>query len=371
MTTLHQFLTALLLVAAVHSATVVDKQPILSFDDEDSMEVNTELYKPDWEKEVVYTTDAPEMMIQEQEKPAVVVAAAPEEDISVTNPELFGALVAGVYASSVGYYPSQKDLQVVADIAQKQTPISELTADQMGVIGAILGAMNSGNVQASHVPSSDDVKLTFNSQPAAAPVAPVAPVAYQPAAYQGFYPSNDPSAYYHQAPRPYAAMYADYLGAYYQGAYPRYPSYPVYQKSPYPSYSPSSYPASYPYHPFYPSGSPYGYKQQMPQSFRQQYAAPHYPYYPSYPSYPSYPGSSYPAYPKYQKSPVQSSQAKFAVKTPSGDVLILDPVTQKATKLILKSRPDDSHVLVQSRSGEPHLLNKQTGVVTKVSLGVE
>merc|ERR1740128_369035 len=273
----------------------------------------------------------------------VPVAEVEPTTVDVNTTERLAALVSGIYSASNGYRPTPADLRTVAQIADQKIAFEDLNDQQLGVIGSVIGALQTGAVKSS---DSDKDYIQLNI----APEAPKVP--------SGLYASveMDPSAGYY-AP---------------QG---------------YPQYSQKFYPTS-----GYSSGYPSGYPAHRTISYRQSpysggYASSgfmtaspfRYPSYGSYPSYQGYPANSgyesplgYSSYPTSGYSfrrPATPSGSQFVVRNGAGDYLIVDQRTGIAKKITSEATYPSaaSKFVVHTSGGDTLLLDQSNGNIAKLS----
>merc|ERR1740128_1466397 len=320
-------LAALLVVTAVSAKS---KNPIVSFDSD---------------------------KVTAKESPVPVAEVEPTTaDVNTT--ERLAALVSGIYSASNGYRPTPADLRTVAQIADQKIAFEDLNDQQLGVIGSVIGALQTGAIKSS---DSDKDYIQLNI----APEAPKVP--------SGLYASveMDPSAGYY-APQ----------------GYPQY-SQKFYPTSGYSSGYPSAYSSGYPS--AYSSGYPSGYPahQRYLVSYRQSpysggYASSGFmtasPFrYPSYGSYQGYPANSgyesplgYSSYPTSGYSfrrPATPSGSQFVVRNGAGDYLIVDQRTGIAKKITSEATYPSaaSKFVVRTSGGDTLLLDQSNGNIAKLS----
>jgi hypothetical protein len=410
MTILYKTLAAFLLVTLVNCASAEENRQGIQYFDNDSTEEITELPFADGQKyesdEKLYEFEDKTEEEQATEVPQLSERPSEVNDFVKNREDLVKAIVAGIMSANPGYQPSYEDVELFVEVAEKNTPINDLTTDQLARISNVLGlasktkdeASVSVNVKPEVHPQSAPIKISYsdlqalNFKPSlqglyAVPSAYSDLAGYRPSPYSGlagYRPSPYPAfAGYRQSPysalagyrqSPYSAM-AGYRqspfsaqGYYKRPAYPQ--SYPVqYQRRPvsYPSFyrNPSSYPSFY-RNPSSYQGFPYrsALQSQMPLAAYKQYPT-------AYPSnqgsYPAYPSSVYPYSFRDQANPSyavpykqlnqQGASSKFVVKTPAGDILVLDAATRQATKL----DPENSKIYAQSETGELYAYDPTTG----------
>jgi len=324
-------LAALLVVTAVSAKS---KNPIVSFDSD---------------------------KVTAKESPVPVAEVEPTT-ADVNTPERLAALVSGIYSASNGYRPTPADLRTVAQIADQKIAFEDLNDQQLGVIGSVIGALQTGAIKSS---DSDKDYIQLNI----APEAPKVP--------SGLYASveMDPSAGYY-APQ----------------GYPQYSQkfYPTSgYSSGYPSAYSSGYPSGYPAHQRYPVSyrqSPYsggyassGFMTASPFRYPSYGSQGSYGSYPSYPSYQGYPANSgyesplgYSSYPTSGYSfrrPATPSGSQFVVRNGAGDYLIVDQRTGIAKKITSEATYPSaaSKFVVRTSGGDTLLLDQGNGNIAKLS----
>jgi len=359
MMVLYNALAALLLVTAITAET---KIPIVSFDD-DVITVPSSPKKP-VAVEASVKPEADEALMKPEADGASVEPEA--NKATLKKPEKLAALLSGIYSAVDGHQMTTSELETLSEISKTQIPFDDLNEKQLNVVGNIIGALQTGAINAE-TSDSDYVRLNLAAIPAKTPPGMYAladPLVEQPVPSAGRYPTSP----YSGSQKYYAGSYP--AADYYSSGYPSYMRYPVSHR-----YSPMSQ-----FYSGYYSGPNYGSYGSASVFSGNPFRNPYYP------SYQGYGSSGYSAYgspfgfPSYRTSgngfrrPASSAASPIVVRVPAtNEHFVIDQRSGIVKKLETRpSAPSASSAptktIVRTQSGEVFVLDQETGSAFKVNV---